>query len=168
VRTVTDFLTQSGHARVLPIVLGDALSGAVTDEDGTWPCQPVRDLLESLGDSNLEKHLAIAKLKQLGSRAAVSMTVENRNDPLLTSTNKQPTAFALDGRVPEHSSTSCTGPTATTPAARIDPRKGRRTRDHAPAAVSDPFSSPGTPGSKPPAATASPATPIDRLAHDEL
>ena len=66
VRTVTDFLTQSGHARVLPIVLGDALSGAVTDEDGTWPCQPVRDLLESLGDSNLEKHLAVAKLNQLG------------------------------------------------------------------------------------------------------
>lgn len=66
VRTVSDLLTQSGRARVLPIVLGDALSGAVTDEDGTWPSQPVRDLLESLGHSNLEEHLAIAKLNQRG------------------------------------------------------------------------------------------------------
>lgn len=51
---------------MLPIVLGDALSGAVTDEDGTWPSTPVRDVIEILGDSNLDEHLAVAKMNQRG------------------------------------------------------------------------------------------------------
>jgi hypothetical protein len=66
VETVRGLLTESGRARVLPLVLGDALSGAVTDEDGTWPSEPVRDVLEILGDADLDEHLAIAKMNQRG------------------------------------------------------------------------------------------------------
>jgi len=66
VEVVRGLLTESGRARVLPVVLGDALSGAVTDEDGTWPSEPVRRVLEILADTDLDEHLAVAKMNQLG------------------------------------------------------------------------------------------------------
>jgi len=66
VKSVREMLTASGRARVLPVVLGDALSGAVTDEDGTWPSEPVRDVLEVLGDTVLDEHLAVARMNQRG------------------------------------------------------------------------------------------------------
>ncbi|MGC4795626.1 hypothetical protein ACLQ3H_16070 [Micromonospora saelicesensis] len=66
VESVREMLTASDRAQVLPIVLGDALSGAVTDEDGTWPSEPVRDVLEILGDADLDEHLAIARMNQRG------------------------------------------------------------------------------------------------------
>jgi hypothetical protein len=61
-----DLLTGSGRGRVLPIVLGDALSGSSTDEDGTWPSEPVRDDLDVLADMDLGDHLAIARMNQRG------------------------------------------------------------------------------------------------------
>ncbi|TDC41536.1 hypothetical protein [Micromonospora sp. KC213] len=64
--SVREMLTASGRARVLPVVLGDALSGAVADEDGTWPSEPVRDVLEILGDTDLDEHLAVARMNQRG------------------------------------------------------------------------------------------------------
>ncbi|MEU7923467.1 hypothetical protein [Micromonospora zamorensis] len=66
VESVREMLTASGRAQVLPIVLGDALSGSVTDEDGTWPSQPVRDVLEILRDAQLDEYLAIARMNQRG------------------------------------------------------------------------------------------------------
>ncbi|MBQ1041443.1 hypothetical protein KBX03_02865 [Micromonospora sp. C72] len=66
VESVREMLTTSGRARVLPVVLGDALSGAVADEDGTWPSEPVRDVLEILRDTDLDEHLAIARMNQRG------------------------------------------------------------------------------------------------------
>ncbi|MEV0727013.1 hypothetical protein AB0I37_30095, partial [Micromonospora purpureochromogenes] len=46
--------------------LGNALSGALTDDDGTWPSKPVRDVLEILRDTALDQHLAVAKMNQRG------------------------------------------------------------------------------------------------------
>jgi hypothetical protein len=66
VESVREMLTASGHAQVLPVVLGDALSGAVADEDGTWPSEPVRDVLEILRDTDLDEHLAVARMNQRG------------------------------------------------------------------------------------------------------
>ncbi|GAB3973343.1 hypothetical protein V1634_35250 [Plantactinospora veratri] len=66
VESVREMLTASGRARVLPVVLGDALSGAVADEDGTWPSEPVRDVLEILRDRDLDEHLAVARMNQRG------------------------------------------------------------------------------------------------------
>ncbi|WP_434739338.1 hypothetical protein [Micromonospora sp. SH-82] len=66
VKSVREMLTASGRARVLPRVLGDALSGAVTDEDGTWPSEPVRDVLEILSDTELDDHVAVARLTRRG------------------------------------------------------------------------------------------------------
>lgn len=66
VEVVSKTLVQTGRARVLARVLADALSGAGVDEDGTWPSRPVRDVLEILGDTELEEHLVIAKMNQRG------------------------------------------------------------------------------------------------------
>ncbi|MEU1238633.1 hypothetical protein ABZ399_31180 [Micromonospora aurantiaca] len=66
VESVREKLTASGRAHVLPRVLGSALSGALTDDDGTWPSEPVRDVLEILRDTDLDRHLAVAKMNQRG------------------------------------------------------------------------------------------------------
>jgi hypothetical protein len=66
VESVRGMLTAAGHARVLPRVLSDALSSAVSDEDGTWPSEPVRDVLEVLRDQDLDEHLAVSKINQRG------------------------------------------------------------------------------------------------------
>ncbi|WP_328468870.1 hypothetical protein OHA21_00265 [Actinoplanes sp. NBC_00393] len=66
VESVREKLTASGRARVLPRVLGNALSGAVTDADGTWPSEPVRDVLEIVRDTDLDEHLAVARINQRG------------------------------------------------------------------------------------------------------
>jgi hypothetical protein len=64
VETARDMLTAAGRARVLPMVLGDALSGVTADEDGTWPSEPVRYVLEILSDSDLDEHLLFARMNQ--------------------------------------------------------------------------------------------------------
>ncbi len=66
VESVREKLTACGRARVLPQVLGYALSGTATDDDGTWPSESVRDVLEILGDTDLDQRLAVAKLNQRG------------------------------------------------------------------------------------------------------
>lgn len=47
-------------------VIGQALSGSVTDPDGTWPSLPVREVLERELDSRLEGELAIGRFNQRG------------------------------------------------------------------------------------------------------
>ncbi|NMO57775.1 hypothetical protein HH310_42265, partial [Actinoplanes sp. TBRC 11911] len=66
VETAREMLTASGRARVLPIVLGDALSGVTADEDGTWPSEPIRYVLEVLCDPDLDENLLFARMNQRG------------------------------------------------------------------------------------------------------
>jgi hypothetical protein len=55
------------RAGVASMAIGEALAGTATDEDGTWPCVAVRDVLEREQDHDLERHLAIARLNQRGT-----------------------------------------------------------------------------------------------------
>lgn len=47
-------------------VIGQALSGAVTDADGTWPSLPIREVLEREQDARLEGELAIGRFNHRG------------------------------------------------------------------------------------------------------
>lgn len=46
------------------MAIGEALAGTATDEDGTWPCLAVRDVLEREGDHDLERHLSTSRRNQ--------------------------------------------------------------------------------------------------------
>lgn len=51
---------------VASVVIGEALSGPITDADGVWPSEPVRAVLEREQDRRLEDGLAIGRLNQRG------------------------------------------------------------------------------------------------------
>lgn len=59
-------LTDVGRARIAPIVIGEALSGPAVDPDGTWPSEPVRNVLEQEQDGGIERALAIGRFNQRG------------------------------------------------------------------------------------------------------
>lgn len=46
-------LSQCGRSDVGDSCIGQVLANAPGDEDGTWPCKPVRDLIEDLDSENL-------------------------------------------------------------------------------------------------------------------
>jgi hypothetical protein len=47
-------------------VIGEALSGPATDDDGTWPSEPVRDVLEHEQDDELQTGMHIGRFNQRG------------------------------------------------------------------------------------------------------
>ncbi|WP_421735721.1 hypothetical protein [Cellulomonas sp.] len=55
--------------RVASMVIGEALAAAVTDADGTWPCLPVRSVLEHEQDASLEEALIGSRINQRGVTA---------------------------------------------------------------------------------------------------
>ena len=59
---------------IASMMIGEALAGTATDEDGTWPCLAVRDVLEREQDHDLERHLSISRRNQRG------VTVRNPYD----------------------------------------------------------------------------------------
>ena len=48
------------------MVIGEALAGTATDEDGTWPCLAVRKVLQLEQDADLERHLLVSRRNQRG------------------------------------------------------------------------------------------------------
>lgn len=64
---VWEALAASGRALIAPIVIGEALSGPATDPDGTWPSQPVRDVLELEHNRHLEEGLHMGRWNQRGA-----------------------------------------------------------------------------------------------------
>jgi len=63
---VREELAKRNRAGIASLVVGDALAGRTTDEDGVWPCLAVRTVLEREQDSNLEDQLAITRMNQRG------------------------------------------------------------------------------------------------------
>ena len=49
----------SGRRKIAEALIGQILANAPGDDDKTWPCQPVRDLLEELQSERVERNLAI-------------------------------------------------------------------------------------------------------------
>src|SRR5260370_35606878 len=46
VTRVLELAAASGRRKVAEALIGQILASAPADDDGTWPCQPARDLLE--------------------------------------------------------------------------------------------------------------------------
>lgn len=63
---VREELAARNRAGVASLVIGDALAGRTTDEDGVWPPLAVRTVLEREQDLRLEEQLAIARMNQRG------------------------------------------------------------------------------------------------------
>jgi hypothetical protein len=59
VTQVFDRATAAGRRKVAEALIGQILASAPADEDGDWPCQPVRDLLEELQSERVERELAM-------------------------------------------------------------------------------------------------------------
>jgi hypothetical protein len=59
-------LQDAGRSQVASIAIGQALSGPAMDADGTWPSEPLRDLLEHEQDSSIEEALVIGRVNQRG------------------------------------------------------------------------------------------------------
>ena len=66
VQQAREALAQRNRAGIASLVIGSALAGRTTDEDGTWPCLAVRTVLEKEQDDRLEDQLVIARLNQRG------------------------------------------------------------------------------------------------------
>jgi hypothetical protein len=55
-------LAETGHAEVGDQTIGRVLANAPADADGIWPPEPIRDLIEELESTNLEKGLLNGKI----------------------------------------------------------------------------------------------------------
>lgn len=55
VHTAMEQLDEAGRRAVGEINIGHILASAPSDPDGTWPCKPVRDLLEDLQSEKIEQ-----------------------------------------------------------------------------------------------------------------
>ena len=58
VAQVLELSAASGRRKVAEALIGQILASAPPDADGTWPCRPVRDLLEELQSERVERKLA--------------------------------------------------------------------------------------------------------------
>ena len=61
--------------------IGQVLAGSAPGVDGAWPAEPVRDLLERLGSSEIEEGLQIGKynLRGVTSRGVYDGGVQERH-----------------------------------------------------------------------------------------
>lgn len=65
----------SGRGQIVELHVGEVLANAPSDpDDGTWPCRPVRDLLEELQSARVERGLVH---RVLNSRGVTSRGVED-------------------------------------------------------------------------------------------
>jgi hypothetical protein len=70
---------EAGLREVAEMLVGQILANAPTDTDGTWPCQPVRDLLENLQSGLGERSLTEALYNRRGSPRAARKMADSRN-----------------------------------------------------------------------------------------
>ncbi|AWH94988.1 hypothetical protein A6048_05245 [Dietzia psychralcaliphila] len=54
------------RTQIASAAIGAALAAPVTDEDGTWPCEPVRNVIEHEQSDELESEFRISRLNQRG------------------------------------------------------------------------------------------------------
>lgn len=70
VRKARLMLTDSGRGDIGDQQLGQLLSGSPSGEDGAWPAEPVRELIEDLGSEHLERgfHVGVMNSRGVTSR----------------------------------------------------------------------------------------------------
>lgn len=57
---------ESGHLEICDVQIGEILSHAPKEPDGTWPCIPVRDVIEAIDSQDIEDGFVIGTLNQQG------------------------------------------------------------------------------------------------------
>ncbi len=57
---------ETGHRTVLDYQIGEILAHAPAADDGTWPCEPVREAINDLYSSDLERGLTIGRYNARG------------------------------------------------------------------------------------------------------
>lgn len=57
---------ETGHGQIGDLKIGEALSHARPDDDGGWPPQPVRDLLEDLSNDDIDHGFEIQTYNSRG------------------------------------------------------------------------------------------------------
>ena len=62
-----ELLTEADRREVGDVHIGKVLAFARSDEDGTWPAKPVRDLIERIGSSEIEEGLQVQIYNNRGS-----------------------------------------------------------------------------------------------------
>lgn len=63
---VRALLTEADRSQIALTVIGEALAAPVVDDDGIWPCQSVRNVIENEQSDDLETGLYINRLNQRG------------------------------------------------------------------------------------------------------
>lgn len=63
---VLELAAASGRRAIAEALVGQILASAPADADGTWPCRPVRELLEELQNERVERNLAVRLYNQRG------------------------------------------------------------------------------------------------------
>ncbi|MEO1379177.1 MAG: hypothetical protein AAFU69_02335, partial [Pseudomonadota bacterium] len=58
---------KTGHRSILDYQLGELLSHAPTDEDGVWPCEAVREAVNELYSSDIERGITIGRYNARGA-----------------------------------------------------------------------------------------------------
>jgi hypothetical protein len=74
VTRVLELAAASGRRKVAEALIGQMLASTPADDDETWPCRPVRDLLEDLQSERVERNLAARLYNRRG------MTVRDPED----------------------------------------------------------------------------------------
>src|SRR5690606_35908993 len=64
--TARERLQEVGRYTIGLHVIGQVLSGSPADPDGTWPCTPVRDIIEDLASPDLEEGIRIGVYNSRG------------------------------------------------------------------------------------------------------
>lgn len=63
---VRTLLTEANRSQIVSTVIGEALAAPVVDDDGIWPCEAVRNVIENEQSDDLETGLCIKRLNQRG------------------------------------------------------------------------------------------------------
>lgn len=58
---------KSGHRSMLDYQIGELLSHAPTDTDGVWPCEPVREAVNELYNSDVKRGITIGRYNSRGA-----------------------------------------------------------------------------------------------------
>lgn len=59
-------LAACGRSQIAPVVIGEALAAPITDPDGTWPCEAVRNVIEHEQSDDIDAGLHMKRRNQRG------------------------------------------------------------------------------------------------------
>ncbi|MEI9907828.1 MAG: hypothetical protein WDO06_08000 [Actinomycetota bacterium] len=80
VRSARLSLSDKGRAPIGDEQIGQILASSPHGEDGIWPCEPVRELIEAIGNVNIDTGVYIGKVNQEVLPLEESSQEDNRSE----------------------------------------------------------------------------------------